>query len=293
MIDFRQLRYFSILAEELHFRRAAERLHIVQSALSMQIKALEEDLGTQLLERDSRHVRLTQAGEVLRNEARTLLAGVESAAELTRATGDGQIGRIRIGVSASATASGILAGLIRKYRLDRPGVQIELTEMHPVMQPRALLDHRIDLGFGLPEAFRDYSDEIKSLWLSRFPIELVVSSYHRLASFKRVSGKDLREETFIGLSEQDEHASTYLARATLGYEPVKSIRASNQVMMMSMVEANLGIGVVSSALKRIAVSDVKFLKISEAQLSFDLYLFRRSDETEKPVLQFWESVLVH
>jgi len=288
MIDLKQLRYFTVLAEELHFGRAAERLNIVQPALSMQIKALEAELGTKLLIRSPRAVRLTRAGELLQREAAGLLAQARSSLDLVRRAGQGEAGRLRIGASASAVASGILARMVRDFTLTRPHVDISLQESHPVAQPQALLSGEVDLCFGLPDAFAGHAGEVEARWLAGFPIELVVSGRHPLATRDDVGPDELRDEVFIGLSEADEHASVYLTRATLGYEPHRAIRARSQMMMLTMVEANLGVAVVSAAL-RSAERELRFLPIRDAPMAFELNMFRRRDEQDPLVLAFWQA----
>lgn len=287
MTDLRHLRSFAVLAEELHFGRAAERLNIVQPALSMQIKALEEDLGTQLLIRAPRAVRLTRAGEVLHQEAVEILRRTRSALDMVRRAGQGEAGRLRIGVSASATASGGLAHIVRDFALHRPHVEVALQERHPVAQPQALLAGEIDLAFGLPGAFADHAHQVEAHWMARFPIELVVSTHHPLARYESVGPEELRDEVFIGLSEADELASAYLTRAALGFEPARMLGARSPGMMLTMVEANLGVAVVSAAL-RAEMRELRFLPIRDVPISFDLHMFRRRDETDPLVLGFWQ-----
>lgn len=290
MQDFKQLRYFTVLAEELHFGRAAERLNIVQPALSMQIKALEEDVGTPLLIRSPRSVRLTNAGKLLYQEASDILMRTQRALDLVKRSGRGEVGRLRLGASASALGSGILARIVRRFSIREPGVEISIEESHPLAQPHALLENDIDVSFGLPDAFAPHSDKVERYWLARFPIELVVSVHHELARFDSVSAADLYDEVFIGLSEADEHASVYLSRNALGYAPERTVRARSQAMMMTMVEANLGVAVVSAALHR-TTRELKFLEIRDATISFDLNMFRRKDEQDQVVLKFWQTTL--
>ena len=115
-MDLRQLRYFVATAEELHFGRAAERVHIAQPALSIQIKALEDTLGVQLLSRTNRVVTLTEAGRLFLKEARRTLEQAQHAAVVARRAGRGEIGRIEIGYSADTSYSGVLSGVLRQYK---------------------------------------------------------------------------------------------------------------------------------------------------------------------------------
>src|SRR3954471_1739736 len=118
-VELRHLRYFVAVAEELHFRRAAERLHMSQPPLSQQIRALEEAVGTPLLVRDRRSVELTAAGHVLLTEARAVLDAAGHAVEAARRAGRGEVGRLAVGFVGSAMY-GVVPELLRTFRTTRP-----------------------------------------------------------------------------------------------------------------------------------------------------------------------------
>jgi DNA-binding transcriptional LysR family regulator len=124
-MELRHLRYFIAVAEELHFARAASRLHIVQPALSKQIQQLEQELGFPLFYRTKQRVELLDAGQILLDEARRILRQAENAVESARRIHTGQSGRLRIGFSASATLE-VLPKILRKYRRLYPNVEVEL-----------------------------------------------------------------------------------------------------------------------------------------------------------------------
>ncbi|MGO9906281.1 MAG: LysR family transcriptional regulator, partial [Solirubrobacteraceae bacterium] len=136
-MELRQLRYFVAVAEELHFRRAAERLHISQPPLSQQIRALEEELGFALLIRTRRRVELTPAGAAFLRDARTILAELEGAVATARRIDAGQTGRLRISFVGSALFS-IVPSMVERFRHSRPGVEIELHERATIDQLRAV-----------------------------------------------------------------------------------------------------------------------------------------------------------
>ena len=124
-MELRHLRYFMTVAEELHFGRAAEKLHISQPPLSMQIRALERELGVTLLNRTQRHVSLTQAGNTLLQEARQILARLDQAVLMTRRAGRGEIGELAIGFISVADYN-ILPSLLREFRRRYPLVNLTL-----------------------------------------------------------------------------------------------------------------------------------------------------------------------
>ncbi|MGD1952871.1 MAG: LysR family transcriptional regulator [Leptolyngbyaceae cyanobacterium] len=145
-MEFRQLRYFVTVAEELHFGRAAERLHITQPALSKQIASLEQELAVTLLLRTKRRVQLTHAGDVFFTQARQLLAQTNAAIQLTKRTDRGEIGSLAIGFTATATHT-VLPLFLRDFRQQYPQVEVTLQELATEAQVEALNQNRIALAF--------------------------------------------------------------------------------------------------------------------------------------------------
>jgi DNA-binding transcriptional LysR family regulator len=164
-IDLRQLRYFATVAEELHFGRAAARLHMTQPPLSQTIQALEELLGTPLFLRSRRGVALTPAGAALLPEARRLLAQSAELPELVRRAAAGESGRLALAFVSSADYS-VLPPFLRTYRAQFPQVQIVLQEATSDLQVDDLLHNRIDAGLlipPLPDKARAELDYLKVL----------------------------------------------------------------------------------------------------------------------------------
>lgn len=176
-LDLRRLRYFVATAEELHFGRAAERLGIAQPPLSLQIQALERDLGTALLIRDRRKVALTEAGRVLLDEARKLLAQAELARALTVQEARGERGRLAIGF-ITPVAYGFLPSLIRRFRDERPGIALQLHEMVTDLQLDAIKSEALDVGF-LTGPIRD--PHIACIRLSDEPLIAAIPEGHAFA----------------------------------------------------------------------------------------------------------------
>src|SRR6516164_6069265 len=127
-MELRHLRYFVAVAEEMSFTRAAERLHIAQPPLSQQIKQLEEELGVTLLQRDARPLRLTDAGQVLLDRSREILADLEATLAETRRTGRGQTGKLSIGFAGSAMYV-FLPDVINGFREACPSIELALDKM--------------------------------------------------------------------------------------------------------------------------------------------------------------------
>src|SRR5580765_5015079 len=144
-----QLRYFIAVAAELHFGRAAARLHISQPPLSRAIRALEEQLGVTLLARSRRRVELTAEGELFLGEARRIIDSLERAAGAVRALAAGERGRLRIGF-VSLADYGVLPELLKAFKGARPGVSLALREMLSPDQANALTTGELDFGLLLP-----------------------------------------------------------------------------------------------------------------------------------------------
>lgn len=145
-MDLRHLRYFVAVAEEKHFGRAAHRLHIVQPALSMQIRALEEDMGGPLFVRTSRRVELTEAGALLLIEARRTLAQAERAKSVVQRSLRGEIGSVKVGFAGNAVLTGKLADNLRVFHRGYPEAQLQIIEMEPHLQGEAILAGHLDVG---------------------------------------------------------------------------------------------------------------------------------------------------
>lgn len=144
-MDLKHLRAFAALAEELHFSRAAARLHIVQPALSAQIRALEESVGARLFERDRHHVALTEQGRLMLPEALATLRQAARTLEVVRQSQNGEVGLLRVAFVSSVLAH-LLPSLLRALREQLPGVELELKDLPSPLQVRGLQDNSLDFG---------------------------------------------------------------------------------------------------------------------------------------------------
>jgi DNA-binding transcriptional LysR family regulator len=144
-MELRQLRYFVAVAEEGHFGRAAQRLHMSQPPLSMQIKGLETELGIELLNRSTRRVWLTDAGRIFLEKARAILGAVKEAQDAARGAENGMQGRLHVGFISSATLS-LLPPSLRLFRERFSGVELELKELTSAQQVDALYADEIQVG---------------------------------------------------------------------------------------------------------------------------------------------------
>jgi DNA-binding transcriptional LysR family regulator len=196
-IDLRHLRYFVTLSEELHFRRAAERLHISQPPLSQATRRLEEKLGVQLLRRTSRQVTLTEAGRVFAEDARKVIAAFELAVAETRRAGS-EVGALRIGCMPHLPMDDLLRfrSLLEAHE---PSMETEVRYLSTLQQIRALRMGELDLGIFYEGA--DLDDlVVEPLWEGE-PVVLCVAPDHKLASRQTLGPDDLRDEDLVVLRQ--------------------------------------------------------------------------------------------
>ena len=255
--DLRLLRYFVAVAEELHFRRAAERLHVAQPGLSQQIKVLERRIGVRLLERTSRQVRLTAAGGLLLAESRRLLAETERAIDRVRRTGRGEIGRLTVAAIGSATYD-VVPRLLRAHRERYPDVEVVLREMSTPAQVHALRAGEIDVGLlRLPADTADLATHT----VREDRMALMLPEVHPLARKARIPLRALAREPLIifPAAPRPSWADTVIAACRdAGFEPIVTQEAMESATVVSFVAAGIGIAVVPEGLRVLARAGVVF-----------------------------------
>jgi DNA-binding transcriptional LysR family regulator len=268
-MEFRQLRYFVTVARELHFARAAELLDITQPALSKQIRVLERELEIELFIRTKRTVKLTKAGEVFLLEAQQLLQQAEKAIELAKRTAMGEVGRLTIGFTATATYT-VLPELIGRFRVHYPQVELEMLELSTEAQVTAINRSEIDLGFLHPP--------IDTRGLEVYPIlaeefVAVLPKQHHLFSKQSLSLQDLARESFI-LHPRSEGPFLYneflkLCRQA-GFKPQIVKEVGNHQTRICLVAAGMGITFIPIGLQTLVSQDLicKPIKNLSLQLEF-------------------------
>jgi DNA-binding transcriptional LysR family regulator len=245
LFELSQLRCFVAAAEELHFGRAAERLHMTQPPLSRQIQILERVLGVQLLQRTSRIVRLTSAGRTFLPEARRILHLAESAALSTRRTAAGDAGSVAIGFTAAAGYS-FLPELITRARESLPGIDFVLEEMVTAEQVEALASHRIDAALLRPPVRREF----ESVRVLREPLLAALPANHRLAKGRLPTLGDFDLEPFVMYSPYEARYFYDLLAAIFAKAGVapRYVQHMSQVhAILALVRAGLGAALVPAA----------------------------------------------
>lgn len=259
-IDIRQLRYFIAVAEELHFGRAAKRLHIEQPPLSQQIQRLERNLGCVLFERKPK-VALTEAGKTLLGVARRTISQVNRGIEMTRQVGLGGVGSLSIGFAASAIL-GPLPEIIRLYRKKFPEVMIRLQELTPAEELESIRANHIDLGLVRE---RDNSDILKYEIIVKEPFGVLLPPNHPLTKRKKsLSLEMLVNENFVHFPR--ETAPTLYEQIaeicrSAGFAPQVLQEASEWLTEVSLVEAGLGVAIVPASVGRLKLGGVAFVPL--------------------------------
>ncbi|WP_410622937.1 LysR substrate-binding domain-containing protein [Amycolatopsis sp. cmx-8-4] len=195
-MDVQQIRAFLAVAEELHFGRAAKRLHLAQPPLSRTIKQLEHELGTQLFERNTRSVRLTVGGQALIAPAKEVLEALRRAEDTVRSAGDGEAGLVRIAFAGVSTHS-LVARLARAVRARRPGIQLELSSQNfaqPAMKKLAQGDTDIALG-----RWDVIPGEVAAEIVMADELALAVPDTHALAGARKLKLDQLAGDGFVSL----------------------------------------------------------------------------------------------
>jgi DNA-binding transcriptional LysR family regulator len=191
--ELRHLRYFVVVAEELNFSRAATRLHMAQPPLSVAIRQLEEELGTELFVRTSREVRLTDAGQTLLDGARRTLSEADRAVAAARRTGAGQLGQLRLAFSWSARFD-TLPVLGRAFRAEHPEIELLSQEMWNAQMIPALLDRTIDVAISLcPEL----SSGIHSESIRSEAVVALLAESHPMAGLRSIKLGELSDDPFL------------------------------------------------------------------------------------------------
>jgi DNA-binding transcriptional LysR family regulator len=255
--ELRLLRYFVAVAEELHFGRAAQRLHMAQPGLSQQIKVLERLIGVRLLERTSRQVGLTPAGRLLLSESRRLIAETERAVDRVRRTGRGEIGRLVVAAIGSATYD-VVPRLLRAHRKRYPDVELVLREMSTPAQVHALRAGEIDVGLlRLPADTAD----LDAHTVREDRMALMLPETHPLARKKRIALRALAREPLIlfPAAPRPSWADTVIAACReSGFEPIVAQEAMESATVVSFVAAGVGVALVPEGLKVLARPGVAF-----------------------------------
>jgi DNA-binding transcriptional LysR family regulator len=281
-MELRHLRYFVAVAEELHFGRAAARLHIAQPPLSRQIRDLEREVGTPLFERVSRGVELTAAGRAFLPEARLTLAQAARAQRTAERAARGEIGRLRVGFVEAATYARVLPEVLGFFRMHLPNIGISLFEMDTHAQADAFRDGRIDLGLlhSVP-ADADRLLHVEPVYTD--PMVAAVPATHRLASQTRVALGAFAQESFVLFPRADAprlYDDIIASCRTAGFNPRVVQEATAWHTLASLVGAGVGFAFVPQSLTNFQRPGVVYRSVRALSAGMEMSaVWRRGDKS--------------
>jgi DNA-binding transcriptional LysR family regulator len=286
-LELTHLRYFVAVAEELHFGRAAARLHMSQPPLTQQIQRLEARVGHALLTRTSRRVELTAAGRALHDAARAVLFEAQSALEAVRTIGRGEAGRFTIATPPSLMLDA-LPRIIRRFRERVPNVDLRLRELATSRIVEALEAGIADAGLVRgPQA----SGALKALVSWREPIVALLPPAHRMANTRRFSLKGLATEPWVffprGLGPDFYDELVGHCRAA-GFEPRVVQEATQWSSVLGLVSAGLGVSIGPASIARLLAGAVEIRPL--AMLSTHVQLVRAADRDHPAIALFAKMV---
>lgn len=287
-MELRHLRYFTTVAEELHFSRAAARLNIAAPTLSHQIGALETMLGAKLFARKTKSaVALTEPGKRFLAEAYATLKQAAQAESIGRRAARGDVGSIAIGYIFSAGCSGLISSALVDFRKTHPDVSFQLRRKLTFEQFKALIDDSIDIGFSA--APHSYPSGLSGFIVDRRPFFLAIPENHPIAQRQRITPAMLAEETFVAVSLEMEvgfGGGNIAAISPLGMSPRIIERVPDIFSVLTLVAAGVGISVLSEPISNVRIPGIVFRKVSGVTRTFDLALVHRSNENSPVVRVF-------
>jgi DNA-binding transcriptional LysR family regulator len=285
-LDLRRLYYFVVVAEELHFTRAAERLHIAQPPLSYHIQQLEHELNVQLFIRTRHHVQLTDAGRTLLSEAYRLFGQVEQMVRIVQRVDHGEVGLLTLGFVPSASNT-LLPTLLRIFHERFPEVHLHLKELNPDQLIRGLTEQHLDLGFlYLPCD----GNSLETRAVSHEPLIAVLPEHHRLAEERAIALADLAREPFIlppryvavpGLLS---HIMESCLKA--GFVPEVAQEAWLMQTIIGLVAANMGVALVPASVQHLHRTGVSYKSLVDTPAYVEMGMLWRKEEMP-PTIQLF------
>jgi DNA-binding transcriptional LysR family regulator len=270
MIPGRLLSQFIAVAEELHFGRAAVRLHMAQPPLSQAIKHLEELVGVPLLTRSKHFVALTPAGVAFLDEARELLTHGQRAIETARRASQGLTGRITIGFVGSVSYE-LLPRILRDFRTQFPSIHVDLRELTSTEQIDSLRGRKIDLGIVRLPLNNAADMNIRTIEVERFVA--VLPRDHGLAATQTLRLEDLADEAFMIFPPEripSLHAKFLMACEEAGFSPRIALEAWQMASMVSLAAAGMGVGLLPAQVRNSPHPGVVYKDLSNQSEHFEL-----------------------
>jgi DNA-binding transcriptional LysR family regulator len=277
------------VAEELNFRRAAERIHVSQPSLSAQIRQLEKEIGARLLNRDTHRVSLTAAGEYFLESSRRILRDSEDTVHITQRISSGEMGKLTIGFVGSL-GHDLMPRILRAFRRDHPEVELNLLEMDTTDQIRELNARALDvglMGLGLPEATPD----LQLALIDEEPLMAALPEDHPLLQNnpKSIPVSALAEESFY-LADRDSaplyNPWIFVLCQQAGFTPNVVKETGTHIVVLGYIAAGLGVTILPAQFARTATTGVRFVPLIPPAAAYRYYIAWPSKNPHTALAQF-------
>ncbi|XXK32595.1 LysR family transcriptional regulator [Rhodobacteraceae bacterium nBUS_24] len=289
-MDIRQLECFVAVADELHFRRAGERLGLSQSALSERVSALEHELGARLFFRTIRQVSLTQTGSEFVQDAKRILADIEKAISNVRHTAESDLRHIRVS-GVDEAISMLLPKALIAFRLTDPKVHVQVLETASSEQhAQELIGHRTDVAFVRTPQQDDF---ITSELLHRQPVLVVLAYTNPLSGSASLSASDIANQPIVGYPKHARpilHEALWSGFRQIGAQPNIVCEIIDKSTMLQFVAQGLGIALAPAWIKNIAPPGVSFVPFEPCENLIELYVAFRKSGNSDTVKRFVDAV---
>jgi len=282
-MEIRHLRYFVAVAQERSFRRAAEVLAMAQPPLSQQIHDLEDELGVPLFDRTHRQIRLTVAGEVFLKDVTQLLSQLDAARVRAKRASKGELGQLTIGYTSFLHCP-LFRVILQKYKTRYPDVEIVLHDLVTIDQMKQLDSNALDLSFATHAslAFSPWEEtHLRQECILREPVVAVLPKHHPLAKQAHLALTALADEPWIWFARQfDPTTYDYMVRffEQVGFRPKVTQQVNQLQIVISLVAAGLGVGLVTASTERVAEQEVVYRDIVEPTPFAEFNIVWRKDD---------------
>jgi DNA-binding transcriptional LysR family regulator len=288
-VELRHIRYFVAVAEERNFTRAAAKLNVAQSPVSHQVRQLEREIGVKLLNRSTRSVALTYAGEVFYERVRQILVDSQDAVEAARKAARGELGALAVGFTGSATYE-LLPTLVRAYADRHPDVRLEVfSDMVTPRQVEQLLDGR--LGVGILRTPVTTSGLVVET-LRHEPVVALLASRHPATVHRELDLAELRDEWFVSYPNNPPSTMYQLMQTaceSAGFRPRIRQVVGDSAALVALVAADMGVALVPASLRHLRINGATFRPLRSPRVTTGLALAYREDAINPLVRRFLET----
>lgn len=282
MLTLKQFQYFIKIVEEGSFTAASEKLFIAQSALSRQMKLLEEEIDFQLFDRTDKKVKLTAAGEVFYKKIKDNMHYLNEIIGVSKNIAEGKNRQIKIAHSSSIIVDDKKVQILKEISLKQK-INFEINTLSSEHQILALLNGEIDIGLIRPPV-RHTLDDVNVIKLYEEPLMVAVHIDHaKFANKEKVEVKDLKEEYFVSTPHSKRGGLSYLVSnlcLAAGFTPQKAPIQSRKISQLQLVAANVGVSIVPKEFQQILPAQVKLLPLTDQLSLSEVVLVYRKDHDE-------------